>query len=67
LILQLRQEVSKIVSQKISQEWWFTSVIPTTWEVEVKVSCLWGSGKNTRSYLKNKLKAKDGDGNMAQV
>jgi hypothetical protein len=28
-------KVSEILSQKTSQLWWYTSVIPATWEVEV--------------------------------
>jgi hypothetical protein len=51
-------KVSKTISQKTSQAWWSTSVIPATWEVEVGESQSEAiPGKWMRPYLKNNLKA----------
>jgi hypothetical protein len=39
--------------------WWYTPVIPATWEAEVGGSQLEsGLGKSERLYLKHKLKQK---------
>jgi hypothetical protein len=58
---QLRQKVSEIPHQQTRPAWWFTLVIPATWEIQVgglrsKVSP--SKKKRMKPYLKNNLKQK---------
>jgi hypothetical protein len=44
----------------LGQAWWYTPVIPVTWEAEVGRSRFKGTPRKVslKSYLKNKLKGK---------